>query len=70
MTKTYMNIDQLGAYLGISPKTLRNWKYLDPRKLPPHVAVTTGGKYDKWRWDSEMVDKWLHDQTARAPERV
>ena len=70
MTKTYMNIDQLGAYLGISPKTLRNWKYQDPRKLPPHVAVTTGGKYDKWRWDTETVDTWLLEQTARAPERV
>lgn len=70
MNKCYMNIDQLGAYLGISPKTLRNWKYQDPRKLPPHVAVTTGGKYDKWRWDTDTVDTWLLEQTARAPERV
>lgn len=59
--KTYMDMNSLAAYLGVAVKTLRNWKCSAPHKLPPHVSISTGGKYDKWRFDSEAVDKWLSE---------
>ena len=62
MAKRYLNIKELGEYIGISEKTLRNWKYSHPELLPPPVIIATCGKYDIWRWDTEDVDAWMHRQ--------
>ena len=49
----------LAEYLCLSVKTLRAWKANSPEKLPPHVELCVGGKYDSWRFDSDVVDAWL-----------
>lgn len=61
MHRRYMNIAQLAEYLGLSEKTLRNWKTYSPEKLPPHIDLSFGGKRDVWRFDSEVVDEWLRN---------
>ena len=66
MSKRYMTFAELGSYIGVATKTLRNWKSSAPHKLPPHVAVSVGGTYDSWRFDSEAVDKWLLDNARQA----
>lgn len=57
--RRWLTIKQLAEYIGVGEQTVRNWKTNNPSKLPPHTVVTTGGKYDKWRFDSDEVDAWL-----------
>ena len=59
MTKRWLTFSDLAAYLGLSLQTLYNWKCSDPGKLPPHVSLPSGGKYDKWRFDVTEVDAWM-----------
>ena len=59
MGRRWLSLNDLADYMGVSVKTLRNWKTTDPGKLPPHVDVNFGGKYAKLRFDSEAVDAWL-----------
>ena len=64
MARKYLTLKELGAYIGVAPKTLRNWKTSSPEKLPPHIDISFGGKYDKWRFDSEAVDAWMADHNT------
>ena len=64
MSKRYLNFKELSEYIGIAEKTLRNWKYMHPELLPPHVIIATCGKYDIWRFDKEEVDVWMHRETV------
>lgn len=65
MNRKWMSLKDLAEYLGLSVQTLRNWKCSDPSRLPPHVSVTTGGKYDKWRFDVQEVDAWMSRNSIR-----
>lgn len=64
MGKKYLTIDELAEYIGLSARTLRNWKYSRPDLLPPHVAIDTGGRKKHWRWDTEAVDQWMHREVS------
>lgn len=57
--RRYLSMKDLAEYIGLSFKTLRNWKCTDPGKLPPHVSLPSGGKYDKWRFEVSEVDAWM-----------
>ncbi len=57
--KKWLTLTDLATYLGLSVQTLYNWKCSDPGKLPPHVSLPSGGKYDKWRFDVNEVDAWM-----------
>ena len=59
MGKTYLDMNGLAAYIGLSVKTLRNWKTSNPEKLPPFINVACGGKHDRLRFDVEAVDAWI-----------
>ena len=59
MGRRWLTIKQLAEYIGVAEQTLRNWKTYCPSRLPPHTVVTIGGKYDRWRFDSDEVDAWL-----------
>lgn len=61
MYKRYFTMNELADYIGVSVKTLRNWKTKSPEKLPPHIDLSFGGKYDRWRFDSEVVDAWMRN---------
>ena len=58
MERRYLTMKDLAAYIGVSFQTLRNWKCMDPSKLPPHVSISSG-KYDRWRFDVNEVDAWM-----------
>lgn len=60
----WLSLSDLASYLGVSCKTLRNWKSKDPGKLPPSVSVGSG-KYDKLRFDVAEVDAWLARNSLR-----
>ena len=60
MHRRYMTLKELAEYIGYAEKTLRMWKTYSPEKLPPHIDLSFGGKHDIWRWDSEVVDEWMH----------
>lgn len=64
MPRRYLTLTDLADYIGVSVKTLRNWKTSAPEKLPPHIDISFGGKYDKWRFDSEEVDAWMRSMTS------
>ena len=54
-----MSADELAAYLGQSPNTLKDWRYrgVGPRWL----------KVGKWvKYDPRDVDKWLEGQKRKA----
>ena len=59
--RRYMTLTELAAYIGVAVITLRKWKSEHPEKLPPHIDISFGGKYDKWRFDSEVVDAWMRN---------
>ena len=60
MGTRYMSLMELAKLIGLAPKTLRNWKYSDPSKLPPHIVIKSGHR-DLLRFDVEKVERWLHD---------
>lgn len=57
--RRYMTLTELAQYIGVAVITLRKWKASRPDKLPPHINLSGGGRYDKWIFDSETVDRWL-----------
>lgn len=65
MEVRYLTMKDLAAYIGLSLQTLYNWKCSDPGKLPPHVSLPSGGKYDKWRFDVSEVDAWMARNSIR-----
>ena len=59
--RRYMTLTELASYIGVAVITLRKWKANHPEKLPPHIDISFGGKYDIWRFDSEVVDAWMRN---------
>ena len=64
MYRRYMTLTELADYIGLSVKTLRNWKTNSPEKLPPHIDLTFDSKHDIWRFDSVVVDEWMAEKNT------
>lgn len=62
--RRYMTLKELADYIGLSVGTLRNWKTYSPEKLPPHIDLGIGRKYDSWRFDSVVVDEWMAEKNT------
>ena len=53
MEKRLLTTEELAHYLGISPKTVRNWRSLG--KIPEDAIVPLAGV----RYDKEAIDEWI-----------
>ena len=56
----FMTLEETASFLGLATKTLRNWKYSDPKKLPPHVVIKSGTR-ELLRFNREEVISWLNN---------
>jgi len=56
-----MNVDELAAYLKLEKQTIYNW--LHEKKIS---GIKVG---HVWRFDKEMIDKWLRSRTVNAKTR-
>jgi len=54
---------QVAEYLGIAPKTLRNWALTGD--VPPHYRLSRGAR----RWDPEDVRAWLAQRRVEPVAR-
>lgn len=60
MGTRYMSLMELAKLIGLAPKTLRNWKYSDPSKLPPYKVIKSGTR-ELLRFDVSEVERWLNN---------
>lgn len=60
LDRNYLTLEQTARLIGLAPKTLRNWKYSAPSKLPPHKVIKSGSR-DLLRFDPTEVERWLQN---------
>ncbi len=57
-----MTVEELGPYLRFTKKTV--YKLLKQGSIP---AIKIG---NKWRFDKEVIDTWLHDKIEGVKARI
>lgn len=63
MEKRLLSTEELAYYLGVSPKTVRNWR--SAGKIPQEAIVPLAGV----RYDKGAIDKWLQEIMTKNPKR-
>ena len=60
MIQTYLTLEETAKVLNLAPKTLRNWKYSDPKRLPPHKVIRSGSR-ELLRFDPRELERWMDE---------
>ena len=64
MEKRLFTTEELAHYLGISPKTVRNWR--SSGKIPEDAIVPLAGV----RYDKDAIDEWIRSIKSQKPKPV
>ncbi len=55
---------QAAAYIGITTRTLQDWRWSRPRRGPRAIKIG-----NKTRFTQQLCDEWLASQTEKAGRR-
>lgn len=64
MEKRLFTTEELAHYLGVRPKTVRNWR--SSGKIPEEAIVPLAGV----RYDKEAIDEWIRSVKSCKPRPV